>query len=107
MKIKIKNGIEIEIESIDKCRGIKKFIGLMFKSRRANAKLFEFNISRQAIHSLFCPPFLAMWLDKNNRVLEHKFVRRARLSIRPKQKFSKLLEVPINKKYKEIIEEFK
>ncbi|MFW6312173.1 MAG: hypothetical protein ACOC1K_08060 [Nanoarchaeota archaeon] len=107
MKLKIKkDGKTIEVKDVDKCEGIKKFTGLMFKSQGSNAKLFEFKKTKQAIHSLFCPKFLAVWLDENNKVIEYEFIYSSRLTIKPDHKYSRLLEIPINKKYRKIIRKF-
>jgi len=103
-KIRFKDKI-IEIPDIEKCSGIKKFTGLMFKSRDSNALLFEFdNPCKQAIHSFFCPDFLALWLDESGKIVDKQVVTSNKLSIRPQEKFSKLLEVPLNNKYSPAIQ---
>ena len=72
----------------------------MFKSKNTEALLFDFKkVTSQAIHSLFCPNFLAIWLDENNKILEHKLVYPNKFRIKPKNKFKKLLEIPLNNKY--------
>ena len=52
--------------------------------------------TRQPIHSFFCKPFIAIWLNKKNQIIEIKKVKPNQLSIKPKQKFTKLLEIPEN-----------
>jgi hypothetical protein len=105
MKAKLKyKGKRIEFD-VKKCEGIKKYTGLILD--RKNALLFEFKKgTRKAIHSLFCPDFLAIWLDKENKVLEHRLILESRTIIKPEKKFFKLLEVPINEKYFDIIKLF-
>jgi len=96
----------IEIENIKRCKGINQGIGLMFKKRNVNALLFEFKTpSCEAIHSLFCNPFLAIWLDENNKIVDTKFIDKLGV-YKPKKNFSKLLEVPLNKNYNSIIQFF-
>jgi len=107
MKVKLnykRKKIEFEV---DRAEGIKKFTGLMLKKPNTNALLFEFeNETRQAIHSFFCPDFLALWLDKNNKIIEYKLILGNKLSVRPKKKFTKLLEIPLNKKYSTLVNFF-
>jgi len=79
--------------------------GLMF-ARRESAKALLFNFKKEtriSIHSFFCPKFLAVWLNKNNNILEMKKVFPWSFSIFPKRKFSKLVEIPCNRKYDEIL----
>jgi uncharacterized membrane protein (UPF0127 family) len=90
---------------VHKCNAFQKVIGLMFKKKQnAKALLFEFDSSNQSIHSYFVFfPFVAVWLDKNNKVIELKKVKPFKLSINPKKPFSKLIEIPINKRYSTIL----
>ncbi len=107
MKAKLNlKGKKIEIPDVKKVSGMKKFTGLMFKKPETNALLFSFNKqTKQAIHSLFCPDFLAIWLN-NNKIIEYKFITSQKLIIKPEKKFSHLLEIPLNKKYLEITKAF-
>ena len=70
-------------------------------SRRENAKILLFDFgepTRISIHSLFVfYPFIAVWLDKNNKIMEIKRISSWKLDIKPKKPFVKLIEVPINK----------
>lgn len=107
MKMKIlSNKITINAKKVF---GVEKFLGLMFKSRNTRNLLFEFNKNEsKKIHSLFVFfNFLAIWLDKNNRVIGYELVRPFRLLIKPKKSSSKLLEIPINKKNEKIIKFFR
>lgn len=109
MKIKIKHkGKEIFINGIEKCGGLKKYWGLMFKKKeKANAMLFEFkNSGRYAIHSFFCPEFLAVWIGSEGKIAEYKIVKPWKFIIKPKKDFVKLIEIPLNEKYFEIINLF-
>lgn len=107
MKAKLNfKGEKIEIPDIENCPGIKKYIGLIF-NRKGNALLFDFKEeTEKAIHSFFCPDFLAVWLNKENKIVEYKLVTPNRLLIKPKSKFTKLIEIPVNKKYHNIIKLF-
>ena len=105
MKAKIKiNGKEITIENIKKVSAIGKFTGLMFR-KNSQALMFKFSRGRQAIHSLFCYPFIAIW-TLEGKVVEYQIVSPWKLSIRPKKDFDTLLEVPLNEKYKHLLEFF-
>lgn len=82
-----------------------RFSGLMFKSRDTENLLFDFGTDiKISIHSLFVFfPFLAVWLDSRNRVIELEIVKPFKLCIMPKRKFRKLVEIPLNRKNKEIM----
>lgn len=99
-KLKFKGKI-IEIE-LEKVQGFGKFTGLI--KRRNSALLFE-NLSNKPIHSLFCPKFLAIWLN-DNKIIDYKFIESWKLSIKPEKSFNKLIEIPMNEKYDEIIKLF-
>lgn len=81
--------------------------GLMF-TRREKARallLFDFKKPRRMkIHSFFCAKFLAVWLDKKNNIIEKRIVHSFNPLILPKRKFSRLVEIPCNSKYKDILE---
>jgi len=104
-KIKI-NGGSIIIEGIKKSNGIKKGIGLTFASKEdANALLFEFSSdTRKSITSLFCPPFMAIWLNVDNKIIDYKIVSPGKFLIKPKRPFRKLIEVPLNNQYSQVVE---
>jgi uncharacterized membrane protein (UPF0127 family) len=74
----------------------------MFSRReKANALVFEFNkSSKMAIHSFFVFfPFLAVWLDEGNNVIEMKKIKSFVPRVSPVKSYSKLLEIPLNKCY--------
>ena len=105
MKAKLRfKGREILIEDIIKASGLKKFTGLMFKGKNAQALLFEFNGGR-AIHSYFCQPFLAVWLSQG-KIIDYKLVQPNAFSIKPDKEFDKLIEIPFNSKYANVINFF-
>ena len=86
-----------------------KGIGLMFKSRESENLLFNFNKDvKISIHSFFVFfPFLVLWLDAENNVLEWKIVKPFCLRVLPKNKFRRFVEIPINEENKEIIKFFR
>lgn len=103
MKLKIK-GKYFEIPDVRISSELGKIKGLMF-TRRKNARALLFDFPEQttiAIHSFFVFfPFLALWLDDKNDILEFKIVRPFVPYVKPKKSFSRLLEIPLNEKYKE------
>jgi len=103
-KVIIKYGEkEIKIE-VGLCRGLHQLRGMMFRKRlTARAILFNFRRkSRPAIHSYFVSfPFIAVWLNAKNKVIDHGIVEPKRLWIVPDKPCYSLLEIPINKYYRE------
>lgn len=91
--------------NVKKCNSLQKISGLMFKSKKTPALLFEFSKkTKMAIHSFFVFfPFYAIWLDENNKIIKIKKVKPFTFHVKPTKPFSKLLEIPINNRYKEII----
>jgi len=85
-----------------KAEGFLKARGLMLSSGRNNL-LFEFKRDvRTPMHSWFVFfPFVIIWLDKNNRLLEFRIAKPFESFIMPKKKFRKALEIPLNRKTKE------
>ena len=82
--------------------------GLMFKKKDSDALLFDFSKEcREPIHSFFVFfPFLALWLNEKNEVLEYKVVRPFALRVKSVN-FYKLIEIPLETKdlnSREIIE---
>jgi len=91
---------------VDECNWIGKSNGLMF-SRREKANILLFNLDNKlenAIHSFFVfYPFVAIWLDKKNKVIDLKIVEPFCACICPKKIASKIIEIPINRKNKKIL----
>jgi uncharacterized membrane protein (UPF0127 family) len=99
--LKFKNK-KIEIE-VKRCNFFQRFTGLMFSRReKAFALLFDFKKPvKIAIHSWFVFfNFLAIWLDEENKIIKIKKVKPFSSVIFPEKKFVKLIEIPLNKKYK-------
>ena len=90
----------------ENCNFPGKFFGLMFESREnARALLFEFRKPvKIKIHSLFVFfPFAAIWLDDKNKIVDFKIVKPFNFIISPKKLHNKLVEIPVNKKYRNLI----
>lgn len=80
--------------------------GLIFRIRsRAKALLFEFNkptnIEMSSLLVFF--PFVIIWLDDKDKIIECRLIKPFTLTVRQKIKFTKLIEIPINQKYREVI----
>jgi len=96
-------GKKIRVEEVIRCSGLKKASGLMFRGRNTNALLFDFGKETNlAIHSLFCPKFLAVWLN-GDRIVDTQLVKGNRLSVKSKKVFTKLLEIPIGERYHKVL----
>jgi len=102
MKIKIKNSFfDVKI-----CKGLHRFKGLMFvRQKKAEALLFNFDKpGREAIHSFFVFfPFVAVWLDDKGKIIEIRKIKPFTPYVSLKKPYSKLIEIPINKKYSNIV----
>ena len=83
-----------------------KIRGLMFRTRNTENLIFAFNREVSiSIHSFFVFfPFLAVWVDGKNNVLETQIVRPFIVAVLPKKKFKKLIELPFNNKNKSVIQ---
>jgi len=88
------------------CNSFRKFIGLMF-SRREKTEALLFAFKKQVdfrIHSFFVFfPFVAVWLDEKNDVIEIKKVTPFTVSVRAKRPYKKLLEIPWSSRYRKNI----
>ena len=100
---------KINIDAED-CNLFRKFSGLMF-SRRENAEILLFDFEEKqkiSIHSFFVfYPFIAVWLDKKNKIVDLKEVNPFAFCVSPKKSCFKLIEIPINKKNSKIVNFFK
>ena len=85
---------------VKKLSEIGKIFGLMFRTKNTQNLLFKFEKpTRMAIHSIFVfHKFLAIWTDDKNKILEYQIIRPFTLYIKPKNKFYKLIEIPLNDK---------
>lgn len=107
MQVIIKDKFKkIKIKEVKKLSEFGKTIGLMFRRKeKCPAMLFEFKFpNKMLIHSLFVFfKFGAVWLDNKNRIVDMKIVKPFMLSVSSRKNFYKLLEIPLNKKYKKEI----
>ncbi|MEK6945173.1 MAG: hypothetical protein AABW63_00060 [Nanoarchaeota archaeon] len=95
-----KKKISLEVKE---CRGLMMGVGLTWKRRQnAHALLFDFGKDTDAaLTALFVFfPFVAIWLDKNGKVVEKRVIKPFEFSIKPKKNFVKVIEIPLNDKYK-------
>ena len=92
--------------NVKRCNLFWMVKGLMF-TRREKARallLFDFKKPKRIkIHSFFCSKFLAVWLDEENNIIEKRIIRPFNFIVFPKRKFSRLIEIPYNKRYKDIL----
>lgn len=72
---------------------ISKFLGLMFK-KKSPVLFFVFDREKNlSIHSFFCRPFKAIWLDKDFNSTKSIEIRRWRPNFSGRGKY--LLEIPL------------
>lgn len=91
MKLSIKGKI-IDAEICDTL--LKRSRGLMFR-KNPKPLFFVFKkLTTQPIHSFFCKPFMAIWLNEG-RVVDEKIVRPYKLSIKARAPFTHLVEIPL------------
>lgn len=93
---------------VHRCNWLEMLIGLMFSRReKAKALLFEFKTPvKISIHSFFVFfPFLAIWINSEGKILEKRIISPWKLKILPKKEFSKLIEIPISRRYSEKIKQ--
>lgn len=83
--------------------------GLMFRSSKSDCLLFGFDDDASFdLTGLFVFfPFLSIWLNEKNEVVDWKFVKPFEWRVSCKKKFRKVLEVPVNAKNSEIIDFFR
>ena len=94
---------------VEDCNLLQKFVGLMFSDpNKIGNLLFSFKRKQKiAIHSFFVfYPFLAIWLDKHNSVVEIKKVLPFSPCVIPKKLTFKLIEIPINSENNHILNFF-
>src|SRR3989304_5118999 len=107
MKILLRHKNKKIFVNVRKCSYFGEAFGLMFqKKENVDVLLFDFSgRKRLALHSLFVFfSFLAVWLGDKNRIMEMRVVGPFSFNISSKKTFSKVVEIPFNKKYKKIIE---
>lgn len=98
---------QIEIPCED-CNIWQKMRGLMFR-KRANAPILLFRFiedKKISFHSFFVFfPFVIIWLDKNNKVIEYREIRPWTWRIKTKKHFSKVIEIPVSYKNAKLLED--
>jgi len=94
---------EVDVKVYDNI--LNQTFGLMFR-KKSKPLLFIFkNKKRRAIHSFFCIPFIAIWFN-DGKVINVRKVMPWKFSIKPSEKFDKLLEIPQNSDFfREILDE--
>ena len=104
--VKYRNG-KIDILS-KKVSEIGKITGLMFRSRSTKNLFFDFKkSSRIKLYSIFVFfPFLVLWLNKKNNVVDFRIVNPFSLSVYTKKRFFSLIEIPLNEKNEKIVKFF-
>jgi len=87
----------MKIGKAKKVSGLQAILGLMFRTRKTRPLIFEFSKNtRTAIHSFFVFfPFHAVWLDRNNKIIEQRKIKPFTFCARPKKAFRKLIEIPV------------
>lgn len=79
--------------------------GLMFKTKNTQnlffKKIFPENSSLTSWFVFF--PFLILWLDKNNKVIDMKVAKPFEWKISTEKRFSHVVELPFNNKNKKIL----
>jgi uncharacterized membrane protein (UPF0127 family) len=106
MKINF-NGKKINLK-VRKVSELGKFSGLMFRTSQTKTLLFEFRKEKlQYIHSIFVFfPFLAVWLDEKNTVVNCRVVKPFVPNLSSKKPAKKLIEIPFNSRNEQIISLF-
>tara|TARA_Y100000034_G_scaffold20974_2_gene24076 strand:+ start:1433 stop:1780 length:348 start_codon:yes stop_codon:yes gene_type:complete len=97
--------IEIEVKETG---FLRRGLGLMFRTKSTRNLLFDFSKDTltplTALFVFF--PFLVLWLDNNNKVIDTRLVRPFEVHINTKKEFRKIIEIPINGKNGDILEFF-
>ena len=103
MELKLKSGGKLLIvPNVKEVKGLRNFKGLMF-TRREKAGSLLFNI-KSSLHSYFVFfPFVVLWLDNSNKILDKKIVRPFTFYINSNENYSKILEIPFNRRYNYLI----
>ena len=105
MKISLKyKNKKISLE-VKKVSSFGKITGLMFKTVNTPILLFDFKKNtRVAIHSFFVFfPFIAVWIDDKNKIVDSRIVKPFSFSINSRKPFKKLIEIPLNNKNKGLV----
>jgi len=95
---------EINIKKLSK---LGMIFGLIFvRRKKAKALLFDFQKPEKfSFTSLFVFfPFVILWLDKENNVIDMKKIKAFQWHISSVKQYYQVLEIPFNKDYFEILE---
>lgn len=84
------------------CQGLELGLGLMFR-RKEKAPILLFELpkrSNMALTSLFVFfKFMAVWIDDKNNVVDVQIVNPFRFIINSKRPFTRVIEIPLSKRY--------
>ena len=84
-------------------------LGLMFRTRNTKPCLFEFNHPEKfkltALFVFF--PFLVVWLDGDNNVLDIREIKPFTFSISARVSFVRIAEIPLGGNYKYLTEKMR
>lgn len=102
MIVKLNNKkLNLNVRKVD---FFSKFIGLMFKSKEEAIILLFENVKNKSIHSFFVFfPFLCLWMDKENNILEWKIIKPFSPYEKSNTPFVKIIEVPLSRRYHYIV----
>lgn len=83
-----------------------KVSGLMFRKRDTDNLIFE-NAKGLSLHSFFVFfVFLVLWVDDADNVLDFRIIKPFSLGVKSRKSFSKIVEIPLNKRNSKIIDFF-
>ena len=89
---------------------ISRGLGLTFRTRQTKNLLFDFkrNVTWQGdLTSIFVFfPFLTLWLDNRNKVIDFTVVKPFKFSISQNKHFCRIVEIPFNLSNRKVIERF-
>lgn len=103
------NGKKISLE-VKKTGFFRKGFGLMFRSRNTSNLLFEFRdfvTWKGNLTSYFVFfKFLTLWMDDKNNVVDFRIIEPFVFSVKQKNRFCKIVEIPFNGRNKKLISKF-
>lgn len=83
-------------KGLEEMKGIKRFVGLILKDDDHKPIMFRMKTPKfQTIHSIWCPPFIAHWYLKGEKIGE-QYVPSGEFKIDPPGEWDSLIEVPVN-----------
>ncbi|VVB79025.1 Uncharacterised protein [uncultured archaeon] len=91
--------------SVKRVSELGKVSGLMFRGKNTENLLFSFDKPTNiAIHSWFVFfPFLVVWLDSNQKIIEYGVVKPFTGVVRPSKPFKNLVEIPLNLRNRRVV----